>query len=82
MPPSRVWDGLARVTGQVYNAASDILGQPVEFPANLGDGAISAFDVASGKFKGYLRDAADQPVFIDGVWGLTFGNGVSLRDLT
>src|SRR5262249_14423683 len=27
-------DGLANVTGQVYNAASDLPGQPVEFPVS------------------------------------------------
>lgn len=48
--------------------------------ANFGDGTIAALDVASGKFKGHLRDAAGQPIVIDGVWGLTFGNGVSLGD--
>lgn len=48
--------------------------------ANFGDGTIAAFDVKSGKFKGYLRDEAGKPIAIDGIWGLTFGNGVSLGD--
>jgi len=48
--------------------------------ANFGDGTISAFDVATGKFTGYLRDSEKHPISIDGIWGLTFGNGVSLGD--
>jgi len=48
--------------------------------ANFGDGTIAALEVSTGKFKGYLRDAAGKPIAIDGIWGLTFGNGVSLGD--
>lgn len=48
--------------------------------ANFGDGSIAAFDVASGRFLDYLRDAAGKPLNIDKIWGLTFGNGVSLGD--
>ena len=48
--------------------------------ANFGDGTVAAFDVATGAFKDYLRDAAGKPVVIDKIWGLAFGNGVSLGD--
>jgi uncharacterized protein (TIGR03118 family) len=48
--------------------------------ANFGDGTISAFDLGSGAFVGNLEDAAGAPISIDGIWGLTFGNGVSLGD--
>ncbi len=48
--------------------------------ANFGDGTIAALDVATGAFKDYLRDAAGNPISIDGIWGLVFGNGVSLGD--
>lgn len=44
---------------------------------NFGDGAINAYDLASGKFRGQLQRADRQPVRIDGLWGLSFGNGVS-----
>ncbi|HCK81293.1 MAG TPA: TIGR03118 family protein [Candidatus Competibacteraceae bacterium] len=44
---------------------------------NFGDGAINAYDLASGKFRGQLQRANRQPVRIDGLWGLSFGNGVS-----
>lgn len=44
---------------------------------NFGDGHISAFDPDTGDFKGQLSDPSGQPISIDGLWGLTFGNGVS-----
>lgn len=42
---------------------------------NFGDGHISAFDLDSGEFIDQLRfcdDGSGEPVFIDGLWGLTF----------
>ncbi len=48
--------------------------------ANFGDGTIAAFDPATGDFVGYLRDPDTKIISIDGIWGLTFGNGVSLGD--
>jgi uncharacterized protein (TIGR03118 family) len=48
--------------------------------ANFGDGTIAAFELESGKFLDYLRDAKKSPLNIDGIWGLAFGNGVSLGD--
>lgn len=48
--------------------------------ANFGDGTIAGFNLKSGQFIDYLRDPAGAPVAIDGIWGLTFGNGVSLGD--
>ena len=48
--------------------------------ANFGDGTISAFDRKTGEFTGYLRDADTKIISIDGIWGLAFGNGVSLGD--
>lgn len=47
---------------------------------NFGDGTIAAFDPGTGAFRDYLRDASGQPISIDGLWGLAFGNGVSLGD--
>jgi uncharacterized protein (TIGR03118 family) len=46
--------------------------------ANFGDGTISAFNMKSGNFDGYLRDRDTHIISIDGIWGLVFGNGVSL----
>ena len=48
--------------------------------ANFGDGTISAFDLTTGDFAGYLRDPSTKIISIDGLWGLTFGNGHSLGD--
>jgi len=48
--------------------------------ANFGDGTVAGFDLATGAFKDYLRDAAGKPIVIDKIWGLAFGNGVSLGD--
>jgi len=42
---------------------------------NFGDGTINAFDFTTGDFLGQLTDTRGLPVFIDGLWALTFGNG-------
>jgi uncharacterized protein (TIGR03118 family) len=47
---------------------------------NFGDGTIAAYDPATQAYKGQLKDAQGNVVSIDGLWGLTFGNGVSLGD--
>jgi uncharacterized protein (TIGR03118 family) len=43
---------------------------------NFGDGRINAFDSSSGKFLGALKNAAGNPIRIDGLWSLEFGNGL------
>ncbi len=48
--------------------------------ANFGDGTIAGFDLNSGTFIGYLRGPDSKIICIDGIWGLTFGNGHSLGD--
>jgi uncharacterized protein (TIGR03118 family) len=45
-----------------------------------GAGRICAFDLASGAYVDDLKDAAGQSVKIAGLWGLQFGNGVTLGD--
>ena len=47
---------------------------------NFGDGSVAAFDLATGTFRDFLRDKAGKPLAIDKLWGLAFGNGVSLGD--
>ena len=42
---------------------------------NFGDGRINAFDPTSGKFLGQLTDLRGNPLAIEGLWGLIFGNG-------
>jgi uncharacterized protein (TIGR03118 family) len=41
----------------------------------FGSGEILAFDHATGKFRGALQGTNDQPLVINGLWGLGFGNG-------
>jgi uncharacterized protein (TIGR03118 family) len=43
---------------------------------NFGDGRINAYSLASGEFRGQLRGSRGQPLEIDGLWGLAFGNGL------
>jgi uncharacterized protein (TIGR03118 family) len=47
---------------------------------NFGDGQIHAFDPSTGAFLGTLQDEHGQPITIDGLWGLTFGNGAFAGD--
>jgi uncharacterized protein (TIGR03118 family) len=44
---------------------------------NFGDGKINAFDPTTGAFRGTLDDASGNPIVIQGLWGLLFGNGGS-----
>jgi uncharacterized protein (TIGR03118 family) len=47
---------------------------------NFGDGHISAFDPTSGTFLGQLTDVGNNPLTVDGLWGIAFGNGVNSSD--
>lgn len=42
---------------------------------NFGNGWINAFDPRNGELLGALREADGRPLRIDGLWGLSFGNG-------
>lgn len=44
---------------------------------NFGDGRISAYDALTGALLGQLTDAAGQPIAIEGLWGIGFGNGAA-----
>ena len=44
---------------------------------NFGDGRINAYNAATGQWLGALDDASGNPLVIDGLWGLMFGNGVN-----
>jgi uncharacterized protein (TIGR03118 family) len=44
---------------------------------NFGDGKINAFDPATGGTSVALNKSNGQPMVIDGLWGLKFGNGGS-----
>jgi uncharacterized protein (TIGR03118 family) len=43
---------------------------------NFGDGKINAFDIATGFYVGTLHGQDGHPLKLDGLWGLSFGNGV------
>jgi uncharacterized protein (TIGR03118 family) len=43
----------------------------------FGSGEILAFDPVTGKYKGKLLDTTNNPITIDGLWGISFGNGSS-----
>jgi uncharacterized protein (TIGR03118 family) len=44
---------------------------------NFGDGRIDAFDPTTGLFAGALPDTGGNPIDIQGLWGLAFGNGAA-----
>jgi uncharacterized protein (TIGR03118 family) len=44
---------------------------------NVDDGRISVFSRSTGAFKGQLRDSHGKVIVNAGLWGLTFGNGVT-----
>jgi uncharacterized protein (TIGR03118 family) len=43
---------------------------------NFGDGTIAAYNAKTGHFRGYLHGTDGHKLKIDGLWGLSFGNGV------
>lgn len=47
---------------------------------NFGDGRIVMFDAATGKQEGYMMNVHGQPLEVDGLWGMLFGNGVHLGE--
>lgn len=43
----------------------------------FGNGWIDVFDPVTGKFKGTLNDASNNPIHIDGLWDIAFGGGTT-----
>jgi uncharacterized protein (TIGR03118 family) len=41
---------------------------------NFGDGTINAFDATTGAYIDSLRDTGGNPIEVEGLWGLAFGN--------
>ena len=60
--------GLALAPANFGQFSNDLL------VGNFGDGHIHAFDPATGKLLGQLKDQFG-PIVIDGLWGIAFGNG-------
>ncbi len=48
----------------------------------FGSGEILAFDPVTGKFKGKLNGIDNNPVHIDGLWAIAFGNGANAGPAT
>jgi uncharacterized protein (TIGR03118 family) len=44
---------------------------------NFGDGHINAYNATTGRFLGTLRNRNGNPIEIDGLWALMFGNGTT-----
>lgn len=44
---------------------------------NFGSGQIATFDAREGEFEGMMRGSRGRPITIDGLWGLSFGNGAN-----
>jgi uncharacterized protein (TIGR03118 family) len=44
---------------------------------NFGSGLVTAFNATTGAWIGNMQNVNDLPVQIDGLWGLSFGNGGS-----
>jgi uncharacterized protein (TIGR03118 family) len=61
--------GLALAPADFGTFSNDLL------VGNSGNGTIDAFDPTSGNFLGQLDDAQGNPIVIDGLLGLLFGNG-------
>ncbi len=45
-----------------------------------GKGRIAAFDVERNVFLGFMNKSDGEPLAIEGLWALQFGNGASLGD--
>jgi uncharacterized protein (TIGR03118 family) len=69
--------GLAMAPADFGKASGDLL------VGNFGDGRINILEPKkNGSFevKGQLRGKGDQPITIDGLWGIGFGNGSGSGD--
>jgi uncharacterized protein (TIGR03118 family) len=64
--------GLALAPADFGDFSNDVL------VGNFGDGRISAFDPASGEFRGLLRETNGSAIKIKGLWALVFGSGTPI----
>ena len=69
-PLNAPW-GIAPAPGDFGHFGSALL------VGNFGDGRINAFDPASGAGRGMLTLENNDPIVIDGLWGIAFGNGLN-----
>ena len=70
-PLNAPW-GVARAPASFGRFGGDLL------VGNFGDGRVAAFRELPGRrwrFAGHLRDASGDPIEVNGLWGIAFGNG-------
>ncbi len=63
--------GLALAPSNFGSLSNDLL------VGNFGDGLINAYNPTTGAFVGQVTDIRGNAVHVDGLWGLSFGNGGS-----
>ncbi|HVU47927.1 MAG TPA: TIGR03118 family protein [Terracidiphilus sp.] len=61
--------GLAMAPGDFGIYSHDLL------VGQFGSGNIAVYDPVTGQFKDLLRDANNNPIAIDGLWGISFASG-------
>ncbi len=61
--------GLAKAPTGFGDLSGDLL------VGNFGDGKVNAFDPSTGAFLDTLNDSLGNPIVVQGLWGLLFGNG-------
>ena len=78
------------ITGGALNSPWGLALAPVGFGdvggdllvANFGDGMIHAYNPTTGAFVETLQDGSGNPIAIDGLWALDFGNGGASGSVT
>lgn len=70
-PLNQAW-GLAVAPGDFGPLSGTLL-----VTNNVNQGVINGFDLTTGKLVGKVSDAAGNPIFINGIWGIEFGGGSS-----
>jgi uncharacterized protein (TIGR03118 family) len=68
--------GLALASSDFGSHSHDVL------VGQFGSGEILAFDAVTGRFRGKLQDANNNPIHIDGLWAIAFGNDASAGPAT
>ena len=49
---------------------------------NINSGTINAFNIATGKFIGTLKDASGKAIVINQLWAIGFGGGTAANGTT
>jgi uncharacterized protein (TIGR03118 family) len=49
---------------------------------NVSNGTINGFSTKTGALVGTVTSSTNKPIFINGIWGITFGGGTSVNGAT